>query len=150
MWLTENPRVFSHFERVSDYLDSENEKYLWDDSVETIFAVKHYSSLLLSALCVFLNSLLVLFLATNKSFRDMKFFPLALQAVVDIIGPGVANFVFEVRSYQKTMDILRLSTSRGDSTSLRALENFATVIGGDTGCLLALLRMVLNEYATGQ
>ena len=149
MWPTENPRVFSHFERVSGYLDSENEKYLWDDSVETIFAVKHYSSLLLSALCVFLNSLLVLFLATNKGFRDMKFFPLALQAVVDIIGPGVANCVFEVRSYQKTMDILRLSASRGDSTSLRALKNFATVIGGDTGCLLALLRMVLNEYATG-
>ena len=143
---TENPHVFSHFYSESDYLELEV-KYLWDDSVGTVLAVKRYSSLLLSALCVFLNSLLVLFLATNKGFRDLKFYPLALQAVVDIIGPGIANFVFEIVSYQKVKKLVILFD--GGIFSVNSMEYFLSSIGGVPGCILALLRMVLNEYATG-
>ena len=147
MALTENPHVFSHF--YSDFVYFEKEvKYLWDDSVGTVFVVKHYSSLLLSALCVFLNSLLVLFLATNKGFRDLKFFPLALQAVVDIIGPGMANFVFEIVSYRNVKK--EVFMFRNDGLSVRSMEFTLSRIGGVPGCLLALLRMVLNEYTTGK
>ena len=47
-----------------------------------------------SAVCIFLNTLLVYCIITTLEFRNWIFFPVCLQSIIDIIGPGLSNIIY--------------------------------------------------------
>ena len=122
---------------------------------ETFYKVMRYRvgiSTWLNIQSVIMNFLLLLFLFSKKEFRSWLFFPLMMQATVDIVGPGIANLVFEWKmyfhwpaisdafDYHIYGDVLEPIIS--DYQSLQVLY-------GPFACVLIHLRSLLNEYSTG-
>ena len=97
-----------------------------------------------SVVCVVLNLLMILFFMLHKKFRALTFCPLIIQSLVDIIGPGIANIMFEVF-------LLDRALSQGSSNLGLAywLEIKMTRAVSPLDCALTFLRVLLNEYTTG-
>ena len=98
--------------------------------------------------CVFLNLLLILFIFMNKEFRSLNYSPVVIQALSDIIGPGVANLIFESRVHKKLNDIVSRPNYEDSPHNFETLEKLTRIKGG-AACILGLLRMFLSEYTTG-
>ena len=130
--------------------------YYFDSMANTMAAVFVQATLgsTLSIFCIVLNLSLLYFCLREEEFRDMKFFSVYFQAVVDVIGPGIANCVHEVLVYQ-SLDFWADYDS--ESTTSSFIFNIATAayemsipIGSKTiGCIVNLFRLSLNEYSTG-
>ena len=73
----------------------EDQLLLIDDKVTSFMRAKQIIEFSLSAICVLYNLLLLLFLVKTEEFRKWLFFPIMLQAFVDLVGPGLANMAFE-------------------------------------------------------
>ena len=121
-----------------------------DNSFLNMMMTKATISCVLSLSCILLNFSLLVFLLQTKEFRDWKFFPLCYQASIDLIGPGFANFAFEIISYRATS----LFTSYWGEQVL-VLANKPTnlleiaFMNDITACVLNFARMMLNEFTTG-
>ena len=105
-----------------------------------------------SGLCVILNAMLLFFLCTRKKFRNLKFFPLMFQALVDMMGSGIANIIHELLLYPQ---FKKEVTSKIDPDSNESKEVFYDSLlslirlSGLWGCFITYLRLVLNEHTTG-
>ena len=98
------------------------------------------------------NIMLLAFLLRHEDFRSWAFFPVIMQGLIDICGPGVANGIYEWKlmkqynakaEYFASDDFLGLPYVR-----IVEFESFHR-IGGLLGCVLLELRTFLNEYSTG-
>ena len=86
--------------------------------------------------------------------RNMAFFPVGFQAAVDFIGPGLANFVYEVQAYvnfnekhlTNAKDYASMSTQDGKYYLTEFFLN--SEVFGLSGCILLFCRILLNEYST--
>ena len=73
--------------------------YEWDQTLIDVMWVRTLVVCFLSLICVITNGLLICFILTYEPFQDLKFFPLVAQSLMDILGPGVANLIYEMYSY---------------------------------------------------
>ena len=105
-----------------------------------------------SGMCVVLNAMLLFFLLTRKKFRNLKFFPLMLQALVDMIGPGITNIIHEAILYPqfKKEVTSKIDPDSNDFKEVFYYEYLSLIrLSGAWSCLITYLRLVLNEYTTG-
>ena len=121
-----------------------------DGTFYSIMTTRLGISSYLSIQNVIMNFLLLTFLFTAKEFRNWQFFPLMMQASVDIMGPGISNLIFEWllnRQWPVIEDYLT------DNVFLRRpliKESYTMqTIYGIFPCFLMQLRCLLNEYSTG-
>ena len=63
-----------------------------------------------SSICIVFNILLIVAILSSKETRNLCFFPVVFQAVIDVLGPGIANIGYEIRSYRQFLDQIALST----------------------------------------
>ena len=109
----------------------------------------------LSLTCILLNSSLLVFLLQTKEFRDWKFFPLCYQASIDLIGPGLANFAFEISSYRAIILNAASWRERQNRDYHFSFGNMAknrleiAFMDDITACVLNFFRLMLNEFTTG-
>ena len=101
-------------------------------------------SVLGSVICIVLNSLLIICVFTIDDFKNWVFFPVCLQAFIDIAGPGFAKIVYNVISFNNLRDELSLA----EYLLSEDFEKF-TIVDGKIGCTLTFFRSFLNEYTTG-
>ena len=106
--------------------------------------LKTIATCLSSLICVVLNSLLVVFLLTTNDFRNLKFSPVVIQAVIDILGPGVANFGYEILLYQQS----QFNDLKKDLSRYLARETRISV-ETTASCVFTFFRVILNENTTG-
>ena len=78
-----------------DRLLMEERVVLIDDNLLRFMGAKQVTEIFLSTICILYNFLLLVFLVKTKEFRNWASFPMMLQAFLDLIGPGIANIVFE-------------------------------------------------------
>ena len=106
-----------------------------------------------SALSVFLNVFLIISLLVVEELRKMIFFPIALQAFMDVLGPGISNVIHVIWS-QGLLWYIENSPSDYDylyKTELSYLYEFAasTTVNGIFTCVLIFFKSILNETSTG-
>ena len=98
------------------------------------------------------NMLLLAFLLRHNDFRSWTFFPVIMQGLIDICGPGVANGIYEWKLmdkyYAKQKHFARDDLMGPPYVHFVDFENLHWV-GGLLGCVLLELRTFLNEYSTG-
>ena len=87
----------------------------------------------------------------DKEQRSFIYFPLMLQAFVDIIGPGIANAIYEVRLYPSFSYSVNLWSNEDPRSELSQwrLRDSIDQVYGKVECFSTLLRQLLNEYTTG-
>ena len=118
---------------------------------ETFYKVMRYRvgiSVWLNIQSTIMNLTLLLFLFSYKEFRSWLFFPLMMQATVDIVGPGIANMIYEWQLYfnwPNKADEFALFSSEPIIDDPQSLE----ILPGPFACVLIHLRSLLNEYSTG-
>ena len=71
-----------------------------DETFFRVMKIKRGIVCYLSAQCVMMNVILLSFLLMTKEFRKWMFYPVMFQAFIDILGPGLANAINEVRLVQ--------------------------------------------------
>ena len=130
--------------------------YYFDSMENTLDAVvlQTTTGTVLSVLCIILNVFLVYFLLREDEFRDLKLFSLYFQAIVDIVGPGVANCVFDILVYydlRSWWDLASETESLVYRFNLQTVRiKFAMVDGSNqVKCIINFFRLMLNEYSTG-
>ena len=117
-----------------------------DGVFEMVMQAKLLLQLGLSASCILFNALFISFLLSKKHFRSWMFFPIFLQALVDIISAGFMNIWFEnlyMNHLQnlKKGQLLEIGEARAtiyQMTSLYATKDFVY-------CFLSFSRILLNE-----
>ena len=116
-----------------------------------IMYAKMISTLGSSIFCSVLNFMLLVFLFMDKEQRNLIYFPLMLQALADIIGPGIANAIYEIKLYPKFIKEVesQLYLGGGIQIDQSFLANEINQVDGKEGCFTNLLRQLLNEYTTG-
>ena len=104
-----------------------------------------------SVFCFVSNFALLIFLFMDKEQRSLIYFPLMLQAFVDIIGPGIANAIYEVRLYPSFSYSVGFWNDENVASELFQwlLRDSINQVPGKVGCFSNLLRQLLNEYTTG-
>ena len=104
----------------------------------------------LSIQSIFMNTLLLTFLISTPEFRSWQFFPLMMQATIDIVGPGFANLVYEwqIFKYLPVLEEKIIELFSCSPASIRNSNDLLTIYG-TLECLIMNLRCLLNEYSTG-
>ena len=123
-----------------------------DDSFVAIMKSRLGITAYLSIQSSIMNSLLLSFLLYNKEYRSWLFFPLMLQATIDIIGPGISNLVFEWKLYFQLSSITEHYNGFLDQNQryiVQQVDDLNTLTDG-MGCVLMYVRCLLNEYTTGR
>ena len=118
----------------------------WSDSLFVNLILIKSVSISGSAICIILNTLLIYFILSSDEFRDLKFFPVGFQALIDILGPGVSNIAYEIVSYERLHNFRYQEIP--SYMSMINLDRFSRV-GGLFACILTYFRTILNEYTTG-
>ena len=128
--------------------------HYFDDSlllfnwVFTVFAV------IGSSMCVILNSFLLYCIFTVEEFKNLYFFPIGLQAGIDIIGPGISNIIYtciyRLKLEDTVVDFRPFGNYNSDAgTSVDRLLGAFLAMDSKLNCLLTFFRSILNQYATG-
>ena len=123
-----------------------------DDSFVAIMKSRLGITSYLSIQSSIMNSLLLSFLLYNKEFRSWLFFPLMLQAAIDIIGPGISNLLFEWKLYLQVLSMTEHYNEFMEENQrfvVRRVEDL-NALSDVTGCFLMYVRCLLNEYTTGR
>ena len=123
-----------------------------DDSFVAIMKSRLGITSYLSIQSSIMNSLLLSFLLYNKEYRSWLFFPLMLQAAIDIIGPGISNLLFEWKLYIQVLSMTEHYNEFMDENQrfvVRRVEDL-NALSDVTGCFLMYVRCLLNEYTTGR
>ena len=138
------PNMAVYFSSLSTItIDYSLTKY-FDDGLFAFYLWATIWSIFGSVVCIVLNFFLILCVLTIKEFKNWAFFPVCLQAAIDIAGPGFANIIYNVKSFS----ILREELEYTDYTASEHFES-STFVAGNTGCFLTFFRSILNEYTTG-
>ena len=119
---------------------------------ETFYKIMHAKlglSTWLSIQSILMNTLLLTFLFSTPEFRSWQFFPLMMQATIDIIGPGVANLVYEWKLFNYLPVLEENVKNFGYREAFIRNSNDLLTIYGPFECLIMSLRLLLNEYSTG-
>ena len=66
----------------------------WDPGLSTFHSWSTAISIFGSIVCITLNSSLLLLILRSEEFCNLMFFPICLQAVIDILGPGLCNIAY--------------------------------------------------------
>ena len=137
LFSTDEPWNFDHFT-------------VMDKAFYKIMHAKLGLSAWLSIQSIFMNTLLLTFLFATPEFRSWQFFPLMMQATIDILGPGLANLVYEWKVFHH-LPVLeeRIIKQVGFSPAFLRNSNDLLTIYGTLECLIMNLRCLLNEYSTG-
>ena len=138
------PQLAFYFSSLSAItVDYSLTKY-FDDGFLSFYLWANLWSFLGSVICIVLNLFLIMCVLTMEDFRGWIFFPVCMQAAIDIVGPGFANIFYNVISFNNL---------REELSSLEYLisEEFEklTKVDGKVGCILVFFRSILNEYTTG-
>ena len=123
-----------------------------DDSFVAIMRTRFGITTYLSIQSSIMNGLLLSFLLYNREFRSWLFFPLMLQAAIDIIGPGISNLFFEWKLYLhvfSTAESYSGVRDRNQRLVVGHVDDLNALTDG-TGCILMYVRCLLNEYTTGK
>ena len=112
--------------------------------------VKFWAEMYLSSQCVIMNALILAFLGSTKQFRTWQFFPLMLQATVDLIGPGVANLFFEVQLLDKLPRVAVLNQQIFGDPGFISNPFELQSVHGTGACVIMHLRFLVNDYSTGK
>ena len=91
-----------------------------------------------------MNSFLIICILTLEDFKNWIFFPVCLQAAIDIVGPGFASIAHNVISLRS----LRSKLENKEYFSSRDFE-ILKFVDGNLGCSLTFFRSILNEYTSG-
>ena len=104
----------------------------------------------LSAQCVMMNVILLSFLLMTKEFRKWMFYPVMFQAIIDILGPGLANAINEVGLLQHMYEY-RDKIVYDSGVNKAFLNDFDVLFHrkNTLSCLVTYLRVLINEYSTG-
>ena len=98
---------------------------------------------------IIFNSLLLMFFISHNDFHSLSFGPVMIQTIVDILGPGFANLVYEYLSYkQLTGEEMQNFMSLSVDMDIGSLQIYSTLRSW-TGCFLTFFRSLLNTYSTG-
>ena len=62
-------------------------------------------SIIGSLFCFTFNAFLLYCLLTTQEFKSLLFFPIGLQALIDLIGPGISNLVYVILSFKNFRSI---------------------------------------------
>ena len=78
-------------------------------------------------------------------------FPIGLQAIIDMMGPGISNIIYSYFSNKQLRQDLIDPYDYEEYASYTSVKLLALIVlvRGKSGCILTFLRSVLNEYATG-
>ena len=82
-----------------------------DDGMLAFYSWSTIFSFVGSCLCFILNAYLLHCLLTTDEFKNLFFFPIGLQALIDMIGPGLSNFVNVIVSLHKFRTALEYSAA---------------------------------------
>ena len=137
LFYTDQPWNFDHFTAM-------------DKTFYNIMKSKLGLSAWLSIQSIFMNTLLLTFLFSTPEFRSWQFFPLMMQATIDIVGPGFANLIYECKLFQY-LPVLEGKVIKQVGYSPAFIRNSSTLLTlyGPLECLIMNLRCILNEYSTG-
>ena len=111
-WLTVSTNVpdlnsyFESFQRWYEEIDDRDARAFSPDQFWPVLRIIKGVGVFGSSLCVILNSLLILAIMSSKQTRNLTFFPVIFQATIDILGPGIANIAYEIRSYRQLFEHL--------------------------------------------
>ena len=139
---------FPEFLAVSRKGDAQGHR---DPHVDDLNTVVKSFSIFGSTFCVILNSLLLHFILTTEEFRTLHFFPIGVQATVDLIGPGLINIIyssFSIINFNKTF-LERSGSKYWQKLMLPPDFKRLSQVEAEFACVLIYLRSVLNEYSTG-
>ena len=116
----------------------------FDDGLQSFYLWTTIWSVFGSVICIVLNFSLIIWIFTIEDFKNWVFFPVGLQAVIDIVGPGFSNIAYNVISFGLLQDGLEYDDYMlsGDFVEL-------TFVDGKLGCTLTFFRSIMNEYTTG-
>ena len=120
-----------------------------DKTFYLIMNTKFGIELYLSLQCIVMNFLLLTFLFSTKEFRSWQFFPLMMQATVDIVGPGFANIAFEVKLRNKLPaleDEFQSSFEVEVENALIRRPYELQLVQGTGACAVMIFRCLLNDY----
>ena len=146
-WYYQTNYYSGHFTTSGPYL-----KWAIDETFYKVMRYRVSISTLLAVLSTIMNLSLLLFLFFYKEFRSWLFFPLMMQATVDIVGPGIAHLVFEWKLYfhwPVLAEYLDYFSYSEFSEPGILEEEPLQVLPGRFSCVLMHLRSLLNEYSTG-
>ena len=134
-----------------DFLDVifSDEFFVITDSYTNFLSIKSWASILLSIQSVVLNFILLLNLFLDSELRQLQFYPVMLQAFCDLLGPGIANVIYELRvSYDNFFldGELEFFSNGWPLSSVNRLQESTNDI---LSCILMYLRVFLNETSTG-
>ena len=129
---------------------TENKGINLDETFFSVMKVKRGIVCYLSAQCVLMNVILLSFLLMTKEFRKWMFYPVMFQALIDILGPGLANAINEVGLVQHMYEYRdkRVYASGFNKAFLNGIDQ---LFHGRTAfsCVVTYLRVLINEYSTG-
>ena len=74
-----------------------------------------------SSVCILFNTILIVAILSSKETRNLYFFPVVFQAIIDVLGPGIANIGYEIRSYKQLLDQMGLDNI--DSWGSKKIED---------------------------
>ena len=122
------------------------------DSFYNFFSVRKAVTISLSTVSILVNSFLFVHLLTDRETIKWHVFPILLQILCDILGPGAANILHEVffdeRNY---FSLFKTRLSVGfDFMDFFLLNRLTSSIELNSvyACVLTFLRNYLNEYIT--
>ena len=150
---TKDPEIEKNFIHVwNEWVSADDYYQEWNHGdLLRMFAVKTAISCSMSLICIIFNSFLLLFFAFEKSFRKLNFCPVVAQAVIDLLGPGLANFVYEIWSHVTVSGDFghwAVVTFGGSGIEFSLIEGISRLRNWP-GCFLSFLRILMNEYTTG-
>ena len=138
------PDLASHFNGLSTITVDYTESKYYDNGLLSFYLWTTIMSISGSAICIVLNSFLIICILTTDDFQNWIFFPVCVQAAIDIAGPGFANIAYSVISFGNLRDgINNVEYFRSDDFEV------LTFVDGNLGCFLTFFRSILNEYTTG-
>ena len=147
--VSRNPDVMDNFHNISyNWAPDDYGQHSWDSGLANFITTKTIISIVSSAVCIVLNSLLVFFIFSHSEFRDWKFYPTAIQALADVIGPGIGNLWYEWLVYEQLQLRIKQAIEIDVPLTLNTLQA-VTQLKNFSSCVLSLLRIVVNEYTTG-
>ena len=82
--------------------------YLMEDTVDSewykrVLSFRFAIGSILSVECAIANLVLIISTLSDENTRTWQIFPVVMQALVDFVGPGVANVASEVYAYRVVM-----------------------------------------------
>ena len=80
-----------------------------DDGMLAFYVWSTALSIVGSFLCFNLNAYLLYCLLTTDEFKNLFFFPIGLQVLIDLVGPGLSNLIYLILSLRQFRTNLELS-----------------------------------------